>query len=408
MNIIVGGKMKKLLFLFIVLFIANISPKAVQLPNYIDITADAVLLYSLDDDDYIYEKNADKEEILASLTKIMTAYTVIERVPNLNEKVTITHDHLKNLYYYTCAGLEEGDEVTYLDLLYAMMLPSGADAAQALAYSVGGTEENFIAMMNEEAQKLELYHTHFMDAYGGDDYNISTAREMALLLKKALSNELFNKIFKSDYYKLTNELEVYNYTGSIAKYHGLDESLITGSKMGYTTPAGLLLASTATINGKEYILIIMKSAENFKLTQSVLDSYSVYNSILDKTFNKRQLLKKGTLLKRIDVNNSTISEYPIIIDENIYATLSNEDYLAVSYDYHLVDSISWEQKVGDNLGYVDISINNEVIATYNIYLKDEIYQYTPRSRTIIIIIIILVFISLTMICFNIFTKDKKK
>lgn len=399
--------MKKALFFLIISFILISSPKAVQLPDNIDITADAVMLYSLTDDDVIYEYQADKEEILASLTKIMTAYTVIKRVPNLNDKVVIEYNHLKDLYYYTCAGLEEGDVVTYLDLLYAMMLPSAADAAQALAYSVGGTEENFIAMMNEEAQNLELYHTHFTDAFGGDDYNVSTAREMAILLKEALSNELFNKIFKSDYYKLTNDLEVYNYTGSIATYHGLDPALITGSKMGYTTPAGLLLASTATINNKEYILITMKSAENFKLTQSILDSYAIYNSIIDKTFSKRQLLKKGTILKRIDVNNSTISEYPIIIDQNIYRTLSNEDYMNVSYDYHLVNSISWENKVGDNLGYVDIYANDEIIATYNIYLKDEIFKYTPRSRTIIITIIILVFVSLTMICFNIFTKKQK-
>lgn len=399
--------MKKIIFFLLISFILISSPKAVQLPDDIDITADAVMLYSLTDDDVIYEYQADKEEILASLTKIMTAYTVIKRVPNLNEKVVIEYNHLKDLYYYTCAGLEEGDVVTYLDLLYAMMLPSAADAAQALAYSVGGSEENFIAMMNEEAQNLELYHTHFTDAFGGDDYNVSTAREMTILLKEALSNELFNKIFKSDYYKLTNDLEVYNYTGSIATYLGLDPELITGSKMGYTTPAGLLLASTATINNKEYLLITMKSNENFKLTQSILDSYAIYNSILDKTFSKRQLLKKGTILKRLDVNNSTISEYPIIIDQNIYRTLSNEDYMNVSYDYHLVSSISWENKVGDNLGYVDIYVNDEVIATYNIYLKDEIFKYTPRSRTIIITIIILVFISLTMICFNIFTKKQK-
>lgn len=400
--------MKKIIFTFIILFVFSLSPKALQLPENIDITADAVVLYSLTDDAYIYEKNPDKIEILASLTKIMTAYTVIENVPNLNEKVVIKRDHLKDLYYYTCAGLKEGDVVTYVDLLYAMMLPSGADAAQALAYSAGGTPENFVAMMNKEADKLALYHTHFTDSFGGDDYNISTAREISILVKIALQNDLFNKIFKSDYYMLSNGLEVYNYTGSIATYHGLDPNLITGSKMGYTTPAGLLLASTATINGKEYLLITMKSTENFKLTQSILDSYAIYNYIQDKTFEKRLLLKKGTLLKRINVNNSTISEYPIIIDQDIYATLSNEDYLNVKYDYHLVNDISYTNKVGDNLGYVDIYVNDELIKTYHIYLKDKIFQYTPRSRIVIIIIIILVFISLIILCFNIFSVKKSK
>ena len=400
--------MKKILFILISTFIFVLSPKALQFPKDINITADAAILYNLTDDTYIYEKNPDKVERLASLTKIMTAYTVIQNVPDLNNQVRIKNEHLKDLYYYTCAGLEEGDVVTYLDLLYAMMLPSGADAAQALAYSVGGTPENFISMMNKEAEKLELYHTHFTDSFGGDDYNVSTAREVSILLKIALENEVFNKIFKTDYYMLTNGLEVYNYTGSIAAYHGLEPSLITGSKMGYTTPAGLLLASTSTINDKEYILITMKSTENFKLTQSVLDSYAIYNYIENINFQKRQLLKKGTLLKRIDVNNSTISEYPIIIDQDVYAILSNEEYINASYDYHLVDSISYENEVGDNLGYVDIYVNDEIIKTYNIYLKDKIFKYTPRSREIIVIIIVLVFIILIIICFNIFSVKKIK
>lgn len=398
--------MKKILFFIVISFMFILSPNAINLPEDINITADSVILYSLTDDDYVYEKNPDKEEILASLTKIMTAYTVIDHIDNLNDKVAIKSEHLQDLYYYTCAGLEVGDVVTYLDLLYAMMLPSGADAAQALAYSVGGSVDDFIKMMNDEADKLGLYHTRFTDSFGGDDFNISTAREMTILLKETLKNETFNKIFKSDYYKLTNGLEVYNYTGSIATYHGLDESLITGSKMGYTTPAGLLLASTATINGKDYILITMKSTENYKLTQNVLDSYAIYNYIKDKTYEKRQLLKKRTLLKRIDVNNSTISEYPIIIDENIYKTLSNEDYLNVTYDYHLVDSISYQNKVGDNLGYVDIYVNDEIIDTYNIYLKDEIFKFTPHSEVSIVIIIILVLISLIIMCFNIFKKKR--
>lgn len=400
--------MKKVFFLILCFFLPLISCKALPLPKEVEVTADAVVLLNLDADEIIYTKNPDKEEILASLTKIMTAYTVIENVSNLDKKITVTEKDIANLYGFTCAGLEVGDKVSYKDLLYAMMLISGADAAQTLAIHTSGSIEAFNDLMNEEARKLGLRHSHFADSYGGDDSNVSTAREMARLLKIALQNKTFKKIFGTNYYTLSNGLKVTNYTAAYATFHGLDSSLLTGNKSGYTPEAGLLLASTATINGTQYALIICKSEVNSYYSTHVLDTYKIYNYIADLQFKNYTILKKGTVLKNIEVENGTTSEYIAVVDEDQTALLTEEDYNKIEYEYHITNQITPENKIGDNLGYVDIIINDEIIDTYHVYLKEEIFSYQKESKIILVIIIALIFVAIILLCTNILTLNKRK
>jgi len=397
-------------YIFIVfLFICSLSfVNALTLPSTLtdEITADAVVVLNLDEDEIIYTKNPDKPEIMASLTKIMTAYTVIENVENLNKKVTITDKDLANLYGFTCAGLEEGDKVSYLDLLYAMMLVSGADAAQALAIHTSGSIEKFNELMNKEVQKLGLRHSHFADSYGGDDNNISTAREVSHLLKTALENNTFKKVFTTNNYTISTGLKVTNFTGAYAIFHGLDSTLITGNKSGYTPEAGLLLASTTTINGVHYAIIVCKSEVNTYMSTHVLDTYKIINYISELKFKQHTILKKGTLLKKIKVENSTISEYIVTADKEFTANLTEEEVDKINYNYHITESLSPENKKGDYLGFVDILLDDEVVETYHIYLKDDIFSYQKESKILIIIITFLIFIVIVLLCTNVISFKK--
>lgn len=398
--------MKKMIFILFFFLAFLPIPKALSLP--VDVTAENVILVNLDKDEVIYEKNPDNPVILASLTKIMTAYTVIKNVDNLDRKVTITEKDISNLYGFTCAGLEVGDQVTYRDLLYAMMLISGADASQALAIHVSGDVESFNELMNKEASELGLRHSNFADSYGGDDNNISTAREVSHLLKAALENKTFKKIFSTNYYTLSNGLQVVNYTASLATFHGYDSSIITGNKSGYTPEAGLLLASTATINDNNYLLVVCKSKENIYLSQHVIDTYKIYDYLDQVTFKERVILKKGTIIKRIEAEDSTISEYIAIVDKDITAFLSDSDYEKIRYEYHVTNLITPQNKIGDNLGFVDILVDNEIIDTYHIYLKDEVFSYQKESKIIMIIIIGLIFFIIVLLCTNMMNFDRKR
>lgn len=370
--------MRKIIFTLIILlfFFGNVN--AVTLPTTIQ--ADSAILINLDENEVIYEKNPDKIEILASLTKIMTAYTAINHVDDLDKKVTITENDISGLEGFTVAGIEVGDKLSYRDLLYGTILLSAADTAKALANHISGSEPKFVELMNQEAKKLNLRNSNFEDSFGGHDDNIATAREIGKLLQIALKNKDFKQIFETTVYQMSNGIFVVNYTRSVASFHGLDDKLITGNKSGYTPEAGLLLASTATINNTNYALVVMNCKPNEWKSTHVLDTYRVYEYVKTQTFEKRTLLKKDTLLKKIKVVNGTIDEYPVYLDRDITKILSDEDYKKIKIEYNIVDKIDHTSKVGDNIGFVDIFIGNELIASESISLKDKLYETNDNEE----------------------------
>lgn len=397
--------MKLVIFICLIFFFPSFT-QAMELP--VDITAHSAIVIDLDADETIYTKNVDDEVVLASLTKIMTAYTVLENVENLDKKITITEEDLYNLYGFTNAGLEKGDKVSYLDLLYAMMLPSGADASQALAIHTAGSTEAFTELMNKEARNLGLRHTHFADSFGRDDANISTAREISYLLKTALENPTFKKIFTTDYYTLSNSLRVINYTDSIATFHGLDYTWLTGSKSGYTEVALLLLASTAYINDTNYLIVVCKSTLNDYLSTHILDTYKILNYLKEGKYSYQTILKKGTILTRIPVEEGTMKEYMVIANQDVKAYLNEEEALKLTYDYHLTLSITPNHKKGDYLGFIDFKIGNERIDTYHVYLKDTVFSIKTESKMLIIFIVLLLFIAIALFGTNIMLDTQKK
>ena len=397
--------MKKLLLIIsIFLFIPLVRARELD----VDVTAEAVAVIDLDRNEIILEKNADKEMILASLTKMMSAYTVIDNVDDLSQKVRITDDDLYALWGFTQAGIESGQRLTYMDLLYAMMLYSGADASQALANHVGGNNAGFVKMMNDEAQRLGMRHSHFADSFGRDDNNVSTARELAFFLKIALENDTYRKIFTTTTKRLSTGLEVTNYVRSIATFYGYDDKILIGNKPGYTEVAGLLLASYVKVNGHEYGIIVCKSKENKDLTTHIIDTYKIINYLENNTYKEKILLAKGTHLKKINVENSTINEYTVVVDQDVKGYLTDEEFKNIEYSYHIADVITSDNIIGDNIGYVDILLNGEVIGTYNVHLRDDIFDSVKRSRTIILIVLGLLIFIICMLIANLFANPKKK
>lgn len=395
---------KVVLFLFLLLFPTTLY--ALELP--VDVTATGVFLYDIEKDKALYEKNPDQEVVLASLTKIMTAYTVLEHVPNIKEKVRIDESDLYNLYGFTQIGLEVDDVVTIEDLLYAMLLYSAADASQALAHVVAGNDADFVALMNIEAQKLHMRNSYFADSFGRDDHNVSTPREMAYLLNEALKNETFKKIFTTTQYRMSNGVEVVNYTRSWLTYYGLDDTIFTGNKPGYTEVANLLLASTATIQNTDYILILCNASLNEKLTTHILESYQILDYVRTNYYAERTFIKKGTILKKIKVEESTINEYVVTAERDVKAVLSDEDYQNVTLDYHIVDAIDSSYKIGDNLGYIDIYSGNDIVATYHVYLTDSIFQMEEQKRISILVMVVLLIVILLLFLSNVLSNKKKK
>ena len=142
---------------------------------------------------YGIEKNADAKCSTGSTIKILTCMLAIES-DRLDEVATVSDNAVNfNKKYNSLMGIEAGEKWTVKDLLYGLMLPSGNDAAIAIAEQLAGSTKAFAKLMNEKAQELGMTHSHFTTVHGKDDSgkNYSTARDMALLTAWALQNETF-------------------------------------------------------------------------------------------------------------------------------------------------------------------------------------------------------------------------
>jgi D-alanyl-D-alanine carboxypeptidase (penicillin-binding protein 5/6) len=247
------------------------------------------ILILLKDNTILMQKNSEEKIYPASLTKIMTTIVAIENLPDLNEEIKLANSVFQGLYEANAsmAGFQPGEEVKAIDLLYGIMLPSGAECCIGIADQIAGSEQDFVKIMNQKAADLGMNNTHFENATGLHNENhYTTVKDMAILLRYALQNDIFREIFTSFRHSIppTNK-----HPEGITFYSTIFEELnnkhiingeILGGKTGYTGEAGLCLASLAEVGGKEYILITAGAKGNHKTEQyNVTDALAVYNSL---------------------------------------------------------------------------------------------------------------------------------
>ena len=268
--------MKKLFLLLLCFF--PVSIYALEMP---EINSKAAIVYDIDADTVILDKNSEEVCSIASLTKIMTVLTAIENIDNLNDKIIITNEMLNGIYWNaSVAGLKVGDTVTYLDLLYAAILPSGADATQALAYAVSGNVEDFVSKMNELAKKIGATNTHYVNTTGLDQTGAySTAKDQMLILSYALNHSVFKRVYTTKNYILSNGLEVEATVNLYNRLLNLDTSKIIGSKTGNTTKAGLCMSALFYHENHEMILITLGAEAIDKVPYNLIDALTIIDTV---------------------------------------------------------------------------------------------------------------------------------
>ena len=249
--------------------------------NALEINSSHAILYNMNENTVLFEKEADTRTYIASLTKIMTTIVAIENIDDINEYVTIPYEALEGLIEANAsvAGFKLGQIVTYKDLLYGILLPSGADAAKTVAYYIAGSEEKFVDLMNEKAENLGLTNTHFANTSGLDtDNHYSTVREMSIILKYALQNETFKEIYTTNTYTTSdNSLTFKSVYSNYLNRYNIENKYIYGSKTGYTTLAGYCLSTIANYDGVEYLLITTNADGTSNYPLHVMDANMIYD-----------------------------------------------------------------------------------------------------------------------------------
>ncbi len=257
--------------------------------TFIPATNDArnVIIVDKRDNTIVAERYAYQRAYPASTTKIMTLLTAVEHITDYSETFTMTYEITDPLYVEdaSVAGFLNGEKVNMTDLLYGTILPSGADAAMALAVHIAGSEENFVKLMNEKVAELGLADTHFDNVTGlHSENNYSTAYDMAIILDAALKNSLCKEV-----------LSTYQYTTAVTPQHPegilLSSTLFTymygtepetatilGGKTGFVNESGYCIASYGSNNAtnNEYIVVTLGNSARMPAFFGQIDLYKEF------------------------------------------------------------------------------------------------------------------------------------
>ena len=233
--------------------------------------SDYVGLFSETDKEVLYAKGASQRLYPASVTKCMTALLVLKNVSDLEKEIIVGEELTEGITgSSSMAGLVSGCAYTYKELLYALLVPSGNDAANALAYHVGGSIENFVNMMNEEARSLGMLDTHFANPHGLHDKNhYTTVYDLYLLLNALKDYPEFQECSGRTSISISGtsgqgEQIVHSYTSGNSYLRGYtvppDGLHIVAAKTGYTAQAGRCLVLTVINDeGDRYYAIVCHS-----------------------------------------------------------------------------------------------------------------------------------------------------
>ena len=370
--------------IFLSLFFAfvMILPQNVHAASSIAVNSPYCYVYDLTSDQTLYSKSANEKIYPASMTKVMTAMVALDHIDDLSKVVTIKKYDFEGLWEAGAsqAGFKVGEKVTYRDLIYGIILPSGADACRAMARCLFGTEEAMAEAMNKKAKELGLTNTHFVNTSGlHDDNHYTTVYEMGIITREALKDPFFKEVFSTRTYR--TEITNHYMAASILKLkwnNGIDISHIVGCKTGYTSKSKSCLTALVKCDGHEVITVFARANGS---SQYVADAKTI-KTTLTNTYHPINIFNKGDVITTLQVKDGLSETIDIIAKENVTFYVKN----AVSKDDFKVNfkgetTIKAPIEVGKELGSVEISLGDDILKTMT-YHSDEFIDMTTQAKVI--------------------------
>lgn len=344
------------LFLFIALTLnhhAYASPVPVPAPP--QVAAENYLLIDSDSGKVLAEKNPDAQIEPASITKLMTAYVIYKELEAgrlaLEDEVTISEKAWRmggsRMY------LEVNSKVTIRDLLKGLIIQSGNDASVALAEQVAGTEAAFVDIMNQYAQKLGMYGTHFMNSTGWPDkQHLTTARDIATLAKAII--EEFPERYKwySEKVYTYNNIKQYNRNKLLWRDNSVD-----GLKTGHTESAGYCLVSSALRADMRLISVVLGTKDE-KARASVSQSLLNYGF---RFFETHKLYGAGEVLNHARVWKGDVENVALGLADDLNVTIPRGSYKQLEALMDVNANLQAPIEKADELGVVRITLNDDEV-----------------------------------------------
>lgn len=377
------------LFVLIIVLVTAASASALDYGCNVSTVSKSVYLENLDTGAVIYDKYSGKQMYPASTTKIMTYIVTAENVSDLeNTYVTINDSVFADIDpESTVMGLSEhvGEQVSVLDLLYGMMLPSGNDAALVLAdYIGGGSISNFVDMMNSKAAELGCTDTHFANPHGLHDPNhYTTAYDMAKIAKCAMNEPMLMQITSTVYYTPTGfETDLHNTNYMLDENYHRGEYYypnVKGIKTGFTDEAGRCLVTTAEKDGFTYLCVALGADYSYEddINYAMKDTANLYDWVFEN-LSQQVVYGPNDMVKSIPVKYASKGqEVALVPDKEVCALLPKD------YDKSLLKTIvTGEESVdapvtkGQALGSVSVSYGDMDLGSVNIVAAEDIERDT--------------------------------
>lgn len=373
------NKTKKFLS-FTLIFIFTILLLPINIANAIDtddtvksdgtnIEAKSALLMEPMTGKILYEKNADEKFAPASVTKIMTMLITMEAIDSgkikLDDKVTCS-ENAKKMGGSTML-LDTGEIRTVEELLKGVAIASGNDAAVALAEYLGGTEPDFVTMMNKRAQDLGMANTTFKNCNGlPADGHLSTAKDIAIMSKELLKHPVVLK-YTGTYMDSISEgrkspIELVNHNKLVRFFEGCD-----GLKTGFTNEAKYCISATATRNGVRMLSVIM-GAPTYKIRNR--DAGVLLNHGFSK-YEGKKLVAKDQEIDKVYMDEQTDKFFMAMAKDDLTAILPKGENKELQKKI-VIDDLKKEYKAGDIVGKYEAYLGDEKVGEVEIYCDRDI------------------------------------
>lgn len=353
-----------------------------------EVASTAAVLYNLESDQFLFEKNADARINPAAFTKLMTALLAYEyRAVNGNESITVTQEMLSSAGG-TSMKLQVGEILSFDDLLKGLVVQNANDAALVLASVVGGNITSFVEKMNEKAKQLGMEHTYYSNPTGVDSavmystlYDtmilcnaIYRVNDFMLLSETAQVKINATNVSKERTYTNKNALIPYSY---ITDYY---MEGVRGMVAGYTSGAGYCVATVRKKTNATFFVLVSGGVDRSEMqNQRDISSYREAKSLLEwaeETYSIQQVVPKGKIICENSVRLGAGVDHVILVTgQEVSSLLPTQDDLASQITYNIrTEKQTFNAPIieGEQYGTLDILYQNELLATIPLVAQTNI------------------------------------
>lgn len=358
-------------------------------------TAKAAILYERTTGTLVYAYNPDTRIYPSSMVKLMTTIVALE-FGDLEETVTVTRTALNAMGIgVVSVNLVRDEQMSLRDLLYCVMVASANDASTVVAEHIGGSQEGFVALMNEKAEAIGCTGTNFTNVHGLHDENCyTTARDVLRILEYGLQNEEFRTMFETLTYtvpatNLTAEERVLNTTNfmMVSGRRQYYDQRVTGGRTGYTNAAGRCVAVTATAGDMELIGIVMGATATYSEDGMSVTRYGSFEEMSEllnhaqKNFECRQLFYAGQVIAQYGVENGSnnVVTQPLTDGYSVVPKGLTAEELTWKYASD-VAGLTAPVEAGQSITAMEVWYGNICLASTQLVAMNAVSVYQPYEE----------------------------